>query len=307
MNRTKLALLLLAVLSLQSRVLVAQDSPEVAAGKTPLSSPAYPNSSKGLKQLLEMIMQTARNGEDDKVAAYVQEMDIPNFESWFYKTYARDKAESWIGPYRENLKTNDKTMQQVLSSLARRKGKIAVRKVKHSPQPGHGLEWGMLDALKQPVDIYFASWESGSMSQPIGYFMFIEEKFRWDSLVQFAWPIRVVSSAECASAQSSTAMDVPIAEPVYKVGGGVSPPRTICNPDPEYSEAAKTAKREGKVVLWVVIGSDGLPHDIRIVRSLGDGLDEKAIEAVRKWRFEPARKDGQPVAVQVNVEVNFHL
>jgi TonB family protein len=93
----------------------------------------------------------------------------------------------------------------------------------------------------------------------------------------------------------------------YRVGGGVSAPRAIFSPDPEYSEEARKAKWQGTVVLWVVIGPDGKPRDVRVQRSLGMGLDEKAIEAVRSWKFEPAKKDGQPVAVQVNVEVNFRL
>lgn len=93
----------------------------------------------------------------------------------------------------------------------------------------------------------------------------------------------------------------------YRVGGGVSAPRVTFSPDPEYSEEARKAKYQGTVVLWVVIGPDGRPHEIRVQRSLGLGLDEKALEAVRQWKFEPARKDGQPVAVQINVEVNFRL
>jgi TonB family protein len=93
----------------------------------------------------------------------------------------------------------------------------------------------------------------------------------------------------------------------YRVGGGVSAPRALYAPDPEYSEEARKAKWQGTVVLWVVIGPDGKPRDVRVQRSLGMGLDEKAIEAVRTWKFEPAKKDGQPVAVQVNVEVNFRL
>ncbi len=93
----------------------------------------------------------------------------------------------------------------------------------------------------------------------------------------------------------------------YRVGGGVSAPRGIYTPDPEYSEEARKAKWQGTVVLWVIIGPDGRPRDIRVQRSLGMGLDEKAVEAVRTWKFEPAKKDGQPVAVQVNIEVNFRL
>ncbi len=93
----------------------------------------------------------------------------------------------------------------------------------------------------------------------------------------------------------------------YKVGGGVSAPRPLFTPDPEYSEEARKAKYQGTVVLWMVVGPDGRPRDMRIVRTLGLGLDEKALEAVRQWRFDPALKDGHPVAVQINVEVSFRL
>lgn len=93
----------------------------------------------------------------------------------------------------------------------------------------------------------------------------------------------------------------------YRVGGGVSAPRALYQPDPEYSEEARKAKYQGTVVLWVVVGPDGRTHEIRVQRSLGMGLDEKAMEAVKSWKFDPAKKDGQPVAVQINVEVNFRL
>lgn len=93
----------------------------------------------------------------------------------------------------------------------------------------------------------------------------------------------------------------------YKVGGGVSAPRAIYTPDPEFTQEARQAKYQGTVLMWVIIGPDGRPRDVKISRSLGMGLDQKAIEAVRRWRFEPALKDGVPVAVQVNIEVNFHL
>src|SRR6202789_2771370 len=91
----------------------------------------------------------------------------------------------------------------------------------------------------------------------------------------------------------------------YRVGGGVSAPKVLYDPDPEYSEEARKAKYQGTVVLWLVVAPDGKPQDIKVQRSLGMGLDEKAIEAVRQWRFEPAKKDGQPVPVRINVEVNF--
>jgi TonB family protein len=94
---------------------------------------------------------------------------------------------------------------------------------------------------------------------------------------------------------------------VFKVGGRVSAPKVIYSPDPEYSEEARKFRHMGTVELRLVVGPDGNPRDIRVVHTLGLGLDEKTIEAVEKWRFEPAMKDGQPVAVQINVVVNFHL
>lgn len=94
---------------------------------------------------------------------------------------------------------------------------------------------------------------------------------------------------------------------VYRVGGGVRAPRVLYAPDPEYSEEARKAKYQGTVVLWIIVGPDGRVRDVRVQRTLGMGLDEKAIAAVRTWKFDPAQKDGHPVAVQVNVEVNFRL
>jgi TonB family protein len=92
-----------------------------------------------------------------------------------------------------------------------------------------------------------------------------------------------------------------------KVGNGVSAPKVIYHPDPEYSEKGRQAKFQGVCVLWLVVGTNGIPHDIKVARSLGMGLDEKAIEAVKRWRFAPALKDGKPVAMQINVEVSFRL
>lgn len=92
-----------------------------------------------------------------------------------------------------------------------------------------------------------------------------------------------------------------------RVGNGIAAPRPISTPDPEYSEEARKAKYQGVVVLWLIVDQNGNPKQIKVSRPLGMGLDQKAIEAVQHWKFEPATKNGQPVAVQINVEVNFRL
>jgi protein TonB len=94
---------------------------------------------------------------------------------------------------------------------------------------------------------------------------------------------------------------------IYHVGGGVSAPQVIDSPDPEFSEEARKAKYQGTVVVRCVVGVDGRVHDAHISRAVGMGLDERAIEAVHRWRFVPAKKDSQAVAVLIDVEVNFHL
>jgi TonB family protein len=93
----------------------------------------------------------------------------------------------------------------------------------------------------------------------------------------------------------------------YHVGGGVSAPKVIYRVEPEFSDEARKNKLTGTVLLRVIIGVDGKTHSINVMRSLGMGLDEKAMEAARLWRFEPGQKDGKPVPVEVNMEVNFRL
>jgi protein TonB len=93
----------------------------------------------------------------------------------------------------------------------------------------------------------------------------------------------------------------------FRIGGGVSAPIPIYKPEPEYSEEARKAKFQGTVMLAIIVDVDGTTKNIHVLRSLGMGLDEKAIEAVSKWRFRPGYKDGHPVPVHANVEVNFRL
>ncbi|HEY6351708.1 MAG TPA: energy transducer TonB [Candidatus Angelobacter sp.] len=95
---------------------------------------------------------------------------------------------------------------------------------------------------------------------------------------------------------------------VYRVGEiGVSAPVPKFVPDPDYSEEARKAKYQGTITLYAIIGTDGRPRSLKVVHGLGMGLDEKAMEKVRTWLFEPGKKDGQAVAVAMNIVVDFHL
>ena len=95
---------------------------------------------------------------------------------------------------------------------------------------------------------------------------------------------------------------------VYRLGDiGVTPPVAKFTPEPDFSEEARKAKYQGTVTLSAIIGPDGRPRNLKVVRSLGMGLDEKALEKVRTWLFEPGKRNGQPVSVAMTLEVDFRL
>src|ERR1035437_1618786 len=94
---------------------------------------------------------------------------------------------------------------------------------------------------------------------------------------------------------------------VYRVGGGVTAPVLLFKKEPEYSEEARKAKYQGTVMLYIEVDPSGKAVNMRVQHSLGLGLDEKAIEAVRQWKFKPGYKDGKPVTVAATIEVNFRL
>ncbi len=93
----------------------------------------------------------------------------------------------------------------------------------------------------------------------------------------------------------------------YQIGGDVSAPQIIYQPDAEFSEEARKAKFQGEVVVHLIVDATGRPTQVRVLRPVGMGLDEKAREAVLQYKFKPARKGGQPVPVELNVAVNFQI
>ena len=94
---------------------------------------------------------------------------------------------------------------------------------------------------------------------------------------------------------------------IYQVGGSVRPPIATYTPDPEFSEEARKAKFSGNVMVSLIVGVDGKPRNVHVLRGVGMGLDQKAVEAVQQYKFKPALKDGKPVPVYVNIEVNFQI
>lgn len=96
--------------------------------------------------------------------------------------------------------------------------------------------------------------------------------------------------------------------PVYVASPGkIDPPKALHMPDPEYTDSARRQRLEGKAIMMVVVNEKGFPEVLEITKGLGEGLDLMALTAVSNWTFKPAMKSGEPVAVVINVEVNFRL
>jgi protein TonB len=87
----------------------------------------------------------------------------------------------------------------------------------------------------------------------------------------------------------------------------VRPPIAIFTPDPEFSEEARKAKFSGNVVVSLIVDANGKPRNVHVLRGVGMGLDQKAVEAVQQYKFKPALQNGKAVAVYLNVEVNFQI
>jgi TonB family protein len=136
-----------------------------------------------------------------------------------------------------------------------------------------------------------------------------------------ATPLLGIEQLAAASdrVQASDAKPVIDADGTYHVGNGVTPPILVYSVDAEFSDAARKKKIQGTVVVGLIVGADGLPKDVHVVRSAAEDftkpkdrkaaatLDEKAVEPVRQYRFKPGTYQGRPVPVAITIDVGFHI
>lgn len=281
---------LLVVLSALPTGIRSQE--QSVSAPTTATTGTYANTTEGLKQLLLDMRMAAKEGNDDKLAAFVRDMEIPNCDAWLHRMYDSDKADNWMGLCEAKSRdARERDMRELFGHIAKQNGKITTRKVNDNPQPGKGLEWGWLQAIKQPLDIYWASWlptsePKESEADPIGYFMFIDGAFRWESSIQSFKP----------SQTKTTHSKIVFPKLVKKV-------------DAIYPPEAAARNVGGTVRVYYVIGGDGLVYNAHAISGEGlsdDPLLRKAAEdAVRQWQYLPLTIDGKPAEMDFHADVVF--
>jgi TonB family protein len=110
-----------------------------------------------------------------------------------------------------------------------------------------------------------------------------------------------------ADGSAANNVTLPTSAPVDKIGGAVSAPALLYSIAPEFTEKARKARISGNVLVNLWVDTNGRPEHVHVIRGVGMGLDEKAVEAVRQYRFKPAIKNGEPVLVELNVDVHFEV
>jgi TonB family protein len=298
-------------------------SQETQAPPGPLETfqTAYPDSVDGLRRLLQSMLTAAKSGDQHALWALIKDTEIPNYQTWFTTTFGQEKGESWADPYGDRLAVNEAEFQGTIQRLAPLKGDISTRKVNGAPKGGNGMEKGLLDSLKQTVDIFYAEWngsegDADSRNNPIGYFMFIDGRFRWDSTIS-AFKMRLVREGAPPPSDPPgqfLGQPVPLSDseaeqlPYHAGKDGVGNPICVYCPLPQFTKAATKAKFQGTILLRVVVQPNGRATNIKVVRSVGLGLDETAVEAVRNWHFQPAAdRTGKIVPVIALVECTFRF
>jgi len=314
-------ILVLLLFPLIPPIFARSQGPIVPPSSSPESVRAYQNSPDGLRWQLQDILNAARDRNRSRLESLVRQTEIPDYKEWFRKTFGRENGGDWADAYERNRGENEKYLEEVLTQLAGEDGEFLSRKVNDDPAPGRKVEVGMVEALQLPVDIHFASWKkrvSPKGSSPVGYFVFLEGRFRLDSAIRLA-EIQAEGGTDHSDSQdaplaqipggsanpSSKGMDNGVSRPGV---GGVGYPSCAYCPDPDYTKLARQKKLEGIVVLQAIIQADGELTNIQVLKSPSPELTEMAIEGVSKWHMNPARRaDGEAVPVLVPVEITFRL
>jgi TonB family protein len=264
-------------------VLASQET----GSKTALSTAAesFPNTPDGLHSLLTELLVAAKNDDQGKLWSMIEQMEIPNYENLFTRTYGQEKGQALAGAYGKSLKLSEQQFEMLWAELAKQEGEISISKLDVGNRKFDLAKKD--DTLANPPDEFKADWKktdssAGPARQAIGYFCFVDGKFR---LKDFPHEVQILSTSK---------------------PGPVVPAKLINRVPPAYPETARQMRIQGLVSINVVIGKDGAVT----VQNVGAGhplLAPAAVAAVQQWKYEPTTVSGEPVVVQTKIYVTFGL
>jgi hypothetical protein len=180
--------------------------------------------------LLNDLLTAAKNGDSNKLGELIKQTEFPDYRQWFLHTYSPDPdaADDWATAYRDNVGRNERLFRELLSTLAKdNSSTILVRRVNDNPEPNNGLERGMLQYARGPVDVYCATLSDPSHNEPIesrGYFVYVDGMFRWENLADFAKPERYRSDSSRPQERGRPAFSA--AASLTETAGSVKYPNT---------------------------------------------------------------------------------
>jgi TonB family protein len=194
----------IVVLLLLSISMFGQQSPNI--GRAPVSLPGpppglvntsaeYPNTTEGLRNLLNDMLAAMRQGDRERVDSLMKQTEFADYARYFVTTYNPDPqaANNFAIAYQRWLSENEKNLVELLETLAKDEdGEVLVRRASDDPAPGRGFEWGMLHYARTPIDVYRVTLvfhhSPDGPGESVGYFVYADGMFRWDSIVPFAAP-----------------------------------------------------------------------------------------------------------------------
>jgi len=256
-------------------VLTAQSS-EGTQPPEDSAEPAIATSSSPCSQV-ESTIDVLNDSEGLNLRPYVRRMNMAVRQNWYRRIPESER---------------DKTVCLAITFVLRKDGQVTDMKIERSSgdESSDRAAWSALERTE-----FFPAFP--------GPFQGDHLAFRFNFVYNPARHLHALQEANEPPTIVSTSAD----GPVYSVGHGITPPRGTYMPSPEYSDKARKKKLQGTVILQIVVSVEGQVRDAKVTKSLEPSLDEQAIRAVNNWKFQPGKKDGVPVAVQLMTEVSFHL
>ena len=258
-----------------------------ALNAIPSSAGNSPSNTAGnLRAMLSDLLVAAKNDDQGKIWSNIAELEIPDYETWFKRTYGPEKGQTLATEYGKYLKTNEQQFELLWLEFAKQEGAISITRLDAANRRFTAINADSV--LSDPTDVFAADWKKtdaspGPAIQPIGQFCFVDGQFR---LKTFSFQhLRILSHVNA---------------------GPVVPGTLTEHVQPAYPEEARKLGIQGLVSLNVVIHKDGSVT----VENVGAGhplLVPAALTAVQQWKYQPTTISGEPVDVETKIYVTFDL